>query len=549
LPAAPEGLPEPLTGLDAAAPFGAPGRLQRLLELGLLLVYECLCLLPGDAAELEQVVEVVHAHRLPLADLLVHPWVGEGRLVALVVAAPPVAVHVDHHVATETFPEVHRDVDHLRDRLGVLAVDVEDGDLEHLGDVRGVRVRTTLVRRRGESDLVVDDHVQRAADGVAGQLAQVQRLLHDAFARERGVAMDQDDHAGAALTVALVVLLGAHPAERHRVDVLEVARVEAHREMDRMPGRRHPVAAVAEVVLDVPAATELLGSVVLELAEDRLRILPQDVRQHIEAAAVRHPEDDLADAVRARLLHRQVEQRDEALGALEREALGADVLLLDEALEHGRIRQPPQDAKLRVAVEPDVVLRGLHARLEPGARLQVVDVHELDTDEPAVGAAHPVVQLADGHHVGAGEVACRHRRMQALRPDLERRQLQLGRERPLAERVELRGDVAADAERTHHLVDPVLEQARLFARHLGGAGRCGSKESRRLEGGADSERARGAIAAAVAAEVAEVLPPVARHRLRVGEVVGEQALDVAEAQAVQAGFAHDALRGGPASRG
>ena len=36
--------------------------------------------------------------------------------------------------------EVHGQVDHLGDRLGVLAVDVENGDLEHLGHVAGVVV-------------------------------------------------------------------------------------------------------------------------------------------------------------------------------------------------------------------------------------------------------------------------------------------------------------------------------------------------------------------------------------------------------------------------
>ncbi len=48
-----------------------------------------------------------------------------------------------------------------------------------------------------EADLVVDDDVQRAADAVAVQLAQVERLLHDAFAGERRVAVDQQAPARA----------------------------------------------------------------------------------------------------------------------------------------------------------------------------------------------------------------------------------------------------------------------------------------------------------------------------------------------------------------
>ena len=70
----------------------------------------------------------------------------EGRLVAFVVAAPAVAVHVDHDVALKVVPKVHGQANHLRDRFGIFAVHVEDRDLQHLGDVGGVRARARLVR-------------------------------------------------------------------------------------------------------------------------------------------------------------------------------------------------------------------------------------------------------------------------------------------------------------------------------------------------------------------------------------------------------------------
>ena len=56
-------------------------------------------------------------------------------------------------------------------------------------------VERASLGRRGEADLVVDDDVERAAGGVAVELAQVERLLHDALAGERGVAVDQQRHA------------------------------------------------------------------------------------------------------------------------------------------------------------------------------------------------------------------------------------------------------------------------------------------------------------------------------------------------------------------
>ena len=63
--------------------------------------------------------------------------------------------------------------------------------------------------RRGEADLVVDHDVHRAADAVARQAAQVQRLLHHAFANECGVAVDQQAHDLRAIAVLAAVLLGA----------------------------------------------------------------------------------------------------------------------------------------------------------------------------------------------------------------------------------------------------------------------------------------------------------------------------------------------------
>ena len=59
----------------------------------------------------------------------------ERRLVALVVPVLAVAAQVDERVAMEPLAEVDREIDDLRDGLGILAVDVEDRDLQHARDV------------------------------------------------------------------------------------------------------------------------------------------------------------------------------------------------------------------------------------------------------------------------------------------------------------------------------------------------------------------------------------------------------------------------------
>jgi hypothetical protein len=215
------------------------------------------------------------------------------------------------------------------------------------------------------------------------------------------------DQARSRTHVADPVLLGAHATHRDGVDELEVRRVERERQVDGVARLRDPVVGVAEVVLDVAATAVQLGVLVLELAEDRPRVLPHDVREDVQATAVRHADHDVADALRAGLLEGEVEQRDQALAALERERLRADVLLLDELLEHDRVGQLGEDAQLGVARQLDAVAGALHARLQPLAHLEVVDVHELHADGPRVRLAQRVDHVAD--RGGVGERGREHR--------------------------------------------------------------------------------------------------------------------------------------------
>ena len=260
--------------------------------------------------------------------------------------------------------------------LGILAVDVEDRCLEHAGDVRGVARRAARLGRRGEADLVVDHDVDRAAGAVALQIAQVEDLLHHALTGESRVAVDQDPQAAPVLVVPEAVLLGADAAHEHRVDELEMARVETQREVHLLAGE-DLVGAVAQVVLHVTAADVFLGLLVGELAEDLAGVFAHDVDEHVQTAAVGHADHHLADLLASGFLERQVDQRDERLGAFEGEALGAQKLAVDELLEELGVGQLGEDVELLVTGQVAMVRRVFEAALEPVFGHQVVDVHEL----------------------------------------------------------------------------------------------------------------------------------------------------------------------------
>ena len=183
-------------------------------------------LLAGDHAFGDELVGPQLGDALLALDHLVHLGLRVGRLVGLVVAEAPVADEVDDRVVAELVAEGEGEA-HRADAGGdVVGVDVDDRAVEALGEVgrppRGARV----VGIGGEADLVVLDEVQRAADRVAVQALQVERLRDDALRRERRVAVEHDRHGGGAVAARVRALArglrGARGADYDGVDELQV---------------------------------------------------------------------------------------------------------------------------------------------------------------------------------------------------------------------------------------------------------------------------------------------------------------------------------------
>ncbi len=98
-----------------------------------------------------------------LLDDLVHQGLGEGRLVALVMAEAAIAEHVHHHRLLEALAELGGDLGREGHRLRVVAVHVEDRRLDGLRHIRRIGRGAREARIGGEADLVVDDEMDRAA--------------------------------------------------------------------------------------------------------------------------------------------------------------------------------------------------------------------------------------------------------------------------------------------------------------------------------------------------------------------------------------------------
>ena len=147
-----------------------PRLVQGRLESGREVLEGALSLVDREVAALYERLGVELADGAVLLDLPVHDRLGVARVVALVVTMQSVADHVDDDVLVELLAERDGQAPYADTGLRIVAVDVEDGRLDHLRNVRRVDRRPRRCDRCREPELVVDHEMHRAAGSVTPQL-------------------------------------------------------------------------------------------------------------------------------------------------------------------------------------------------------------------------------------------------------------------------------------------------------------------------------------------------------------------------------------------
>jgi hypothetical protein len=274
---------------------------------------------------------------------------------------------------------------------------VEDRRIDHLRDVGAVARRARVLGDGGEADEVVDDDVDRAADGVPLELRVVQTLGDDALAGERGIAVDQERDHAQTVGIAAEALLGPAAAKDHCVHRFKVAGIAGHRQVHLAAGEV-VLARIPAVVLHVAAAIgKAFFPVVLEFREDLLVGLVHHVVEDVQSAAVGHAHHALFNADRRGRLEHHVDRRDRALAPLEAEPLLARVPLLDEPLKSLRTDELLKHLQALLTRQRNLALVLLEVLEEPAALFRIGDVRELQADRPAVGLLQPLDKLAERH--------------------------------------------------------------------------------------------------------------------------------------------------------
>src|SRR5580700_8539010 len=110
--------------------------------------------------------------------------------------------------------------------------------------------------------------------------------------------------------------------------------------------------------------------------EDGAMRLGHHLRQHVEPAAMRHADNDLAHAERAAALDDLLQRWDHRFAAVEAEALGPGEFQVAEFFKTFGFDQLVEDGALTFSSERDLLVRPLDALLDPALLGAVGDVQK-----------------------------------------------------------------------------------------------------------------------------------------------------------------------------
>ena len=112
--------------------------IESCLQFCVEIIESLLCFLDGDVTATDQGLCVKLSNRTLRVDDLIHQWLGVARIIAFVVTMLAVADEVNHHVLVEPLTEAQGEPCGSDAGFRVVAIDVENWRLHHLGNVSWV---------------------------------------------------------------------------------------------------------------------------------------------------------------------------------------------------------------------------------------------------------------------------------------------------------------------------------------------------------------------------------------------------------------------------
>mmetsp|Transcript_42886 Transcript_42886/g.96271 ORF Transcript_42886/g.96271 Transcript_42886/m.96271 type:complete len:327 (-) Transcript_42886:113-1093(-) len=254
-----------------------------------------------------------------LVDLLVQDGLRILGCIRLVVTKAPVANNIHNDIGLPGLAPLGSQLESARHSHRVVAIYVQDGEVEALAEIRGVERGSVIHGIRCETHLVVDDHMNCAPNVEFLNMSQLHGFIDDALPGERRIAVEEDGKNSfpGLGSVAKVELLGPCTAQCDGVDCLQVRRVRFQCGCHRGASLEAEYLRGSKMILHIPREEpvvlvallhQLLEVVVgaLELSEHLNQWLSHHVGQDVQAPPVRHANDALRHAEAGSLLDSSV---------------------------------------------------------------------------------------------------------------------------------------------------------------------------------------------------------------------------------------------------
>ncbi len=180
-----------------------------------------------------------------------------------------VTVDVDNDVFTEFLPVSKRKLGYHRNCQRIVSINVEDGSLHDLGNVRAIETGARVGWIRRESNLVIDHYVNRSSCPVAWKFGKIEDFRDHSLTCHCRISMDKNGKYPLAVAISAQTLASSGFPLDHSVDGLEVAGVRRKMDHHLLSAGSGSNRFVAQVVLYVATAMGSIGNEVFrKLTED-----------------------------------------------------------------------------------------------------------------------------------------------------------------------------------------------------------------------------------------------------------------------------------------
>src|SRR5262245_6683835 len=143
-----------------------------------------------------------------IANDLVHLWLSEAWLIALVMAPASIADQIDQKIFVEGLTISKCQPSRFDAGHGIIGIDMHNRDGEALSKIAGVERAATIARIGGKTKLIIGNNMDCAARPVSRQARHIECFGNDALTGERCIPMNDNGQSHTWIESRFASLIG-----------------------------------------------------------------------------------------------------------------------------------------------------------------------------------------------------------------------------------------------------------------------------------------------------------------------------------------------------